>query len=103
MTQSFFQYQSQRGDQAAIVGVFQFFSSSVFGYFIQTILKGIGLKAILLIMSPKEHPQDMSILSRMGKHIPKSQTGHICDGDGHWTVLAINSTPQTIFFTKDTE
>ena len=28
--------------------------------------------------SPKEHPQDMSILSRMGKHISKSQTGHIC-------------------------
>ena len=28
--------------------------------------------------SPTKHLQDMSMLSRMGKHISKSQTGHIC-------------------------
>ena len=28
--------------------------------------------------SPNEHPHDMSILSRFGKHISKSQTWHIC-------------------------
>ena len=34
---------------------FQFFFLSVFQYFIQTKLKGIGLKAFLLIESPLPH------------------------------------------------
>ena len=55
------------------------FFSSVFGYFIQTILKGIGLKAILLIKSllPKNIHKTCQYYQEWGS-IYQSQTGHIC-------------------------